>query len=406
MPEFQYTYVQASGRERSAVIEAASPADARRRLREQGVRALCVSDKSMTNVQSQGTHVMGRSVRVRATDMASAVRQLATLLGAGIDLVQALTALTEQLEGTPLARILADVRDRVNEGASLADALTGQDGVFEEVFVSMIRAGENSGSLEGVLNRLAEVYERQMRLTRKVKAACAYPAFMACVGVSVVIFIFSFVLPSITKLFLEMNMELPWLTRALIGISHVIQHYLLVMIVGVVAVIAGVTLTVRTPRGRLIWDRWRLRLPLVGGIVRHLAIARFTRTLGVLLSSGVPIIEALLLSERVTGNAVITKIVEDARDAVRHGRSLSDSLRQGKVFPPVAIHMIAAGERSGGMESGLLRIAETLDEEVEARLTALTSLLEPVMIILLGGIVGFIVLAILLPIFDINRAIA
>jgi len=233
----------------------------------------------------------------------------------------------------------------------------------------------------------------------------AYPLFMAIVGVSVIAFIFTFVIPSITKLFLEMNRQLPWPTVMLIKLSNFMQNYFWAFVIILIAIIVAPILWSKTTTGRKVWDQLKLKLPLFGNLNRKIAISRFSRTLAVLLASGLSIVETLELSKRVIGNTVISDAVDEAKDAISHGTGIAESFQRSGVFPPIVIHMIAAGEKSGGIEEGLTNVADAFDNDVEVTVKALTSLLEPAMIVLLGIVVGFIVLAILLPIFDINQAI-
>ncbi|MFC1604208.1 type II secretion system F family protein [Planctomycetota bacterium] len=337
--------------------------------------------------------------------MSTATWQLASLLHAGIPLVPALSALVEQLGSRPLAKVFTQIRDKVNEGTSFAKAMEEYPAVFSEIFVSMVGAGEATGTLENVLSRLAEMSEKSSNLTNKVKAAMAYPLFMAIAGVAVVGFIFVFVIPSITKLFLEMNRQLPWPTVMLIRISNFMQSYFWVLVIVSTGIVAALVFWLKTPTGRRHWDQFKLKCPLFGHLTLQITISRFSRTLAVLLASGLSIVEALDLGRRVIGNSVISEVVDEAKEAISRGERIADSFRKSGIFPPIVIHMIAAGEKSGGIEEGLTNVSDVFDNEVEATVKTLTSLLEPVMIILLGIIVGFIVLAILLPIFDINQAI-
>lgn len=405
MSLFEYTQLKPTGREVTGTIDAPSLADARRRLRATGMHLVRIIEKhTQTHSMHAGTE-SNRAGTVRTRDVQGATRQLSILLMAGIPLVEALSTLIEQLGNCALSRILAQVRDRVNEGTSLADALADYPRVFPQVFVSMARAGESTGTLEQVLSRLADMFEKRAKLTNKVRSALTYPLIMAVVGCSVIIFILSYVLPSITKLFTEMNMTLPWMTVFLVKVSALTGNYLWLLTLSVLGLGMGHRYWIQTAGGRRSWDRIKLRCPLVGPILVSVAIARFARTLGVLLSSGITIVDALQLSRSVAGNTLFTEVIQETQEAVSQGQSVSQALAKDKLFPPVALHMIAAGEQSGGMEEGLLRIADSLDNEIETKLGALTSLLEPLMIMVLGGIVGFIVLAILLPIFDINSAL-
>jgi general secretion pathway protein F len=406
MPLFKYIELNSTGQKKRGTIDAASIAEARRTLRAAKVHLLEITTVQKDIHRQLGTGSRTISFRrIKQKDVSVATRQLATLLHAGIPLVPALSALVEQLSTQPLEKVFAPIRDRVNEGIPLAKAMAEYPGVFSEVFVSMIRAGEATGTLENVLLRLAEIAERRTNLTNKVKAAMAYPAFMAIVGLSVIAFIFTYVIPSITKLFLEMNRQLPWPTVMLMRISNVIQNYFWFLIIMLIVIIIAPIFWSKTTKGRRVWDQIKLKLPLFGNLNQKIAISRFSRTLAVLLASGLSIVETLDLSRQVIGNTVISDVVDEAKNAISHGAGIAESFRRSGVFPPIVIHMISAGEKSGGIEEGLTNVADAFDNDVEVTVKALTSLLEPAMIVVLGIIVGFIVLAILMPIFDINRAI-
>jgi len=404
MALFEYTQVSSTGEESRGVVDAPSQGEARRRLRAAGAHVTGIGQKQ-TEVQGQKASERSRTGRVGVRELSAATRQLSVVLLAGMPLLGALSALVQQLGDSRLGRIFAQVRDSVNEGVALARALEEHPSVFPPVYVSMVEAAEAAGTLENVLSQLADLLERRAKLMNKVKTALAYPVFMMVVGSCVVIFILSFVLPSVTKLFLEMKMRLPWPTVALIKTSDIASHYVWVFAILLAGLIGGNIYWIRTGAGRKFWDRFKLRCPLFGEVVLKVSLSRFCRTLGVLLASGVTIVEALRLSERVAGNAVVAQAAADAREAVSHGGTIADSLNKSGVFPPLVVNMIAAGEQSGTVEEGLSRIADLLDGDVETRLGTLTSLLEPIMILVLGVIVGFVVLAMLLPIFDINQAI-
>jgi general secretion pathway protein F len=406
MPVFGYTELNETGRKERGTIDAPSVADARRRLRTAGVHVLEITSLQMDIQQqiTQASRVVGFR-KIRQRDLSTATWQLASLLHAGVPLVPALSGLVEQLSNQPLAKVFAQIRDKVNEGSSLAKVMEEYPSVFSEIYVSMVRAGEATGTLENVLSKLAEMSEKRSNLSNKVKAAMAYPLFMAIAGIAVVVFIFAFVIPSITKLFLEMNRQLPWPTVMLIGIGDFMQHYFWILAVVFGGCIIAIAIWLKTAAGRRVWDRLKLKCPLFGNLTLKMAISRFSRTLAVLLASGLSIVEALDLGKRVVGNTMISEIIDDAKDAISRGERIANSFRKSGIFPPIVIHMIAAGERSGSIEEGLANVANVFDNEVEATVKALVSLLEPVMVVLLGLVVGFIVLAILLPIFDINQAI-
>lgn len=348
--------------------------------------------------------------RIRTRDVCSVARQLATLLRAGMALVPALSALAEQLRGVgardnPLAEIMEKVADDVNSGSTLADALSKHPHVFSNLFVSMVAAGETSGTLEEVLLRLSEILEKRVHLAAKVKSAVAYPLIMTVVAVGVVVFLMSVVVPSITAIFIEMNRSLPWPTKLLIATSSFMEAYLKVIIPVLFLVLLGLRAACRTKEGRLFTDRWKLKLPLFGKLFLKSEIARLSRTLGILLISGIPILQALEIAKQVIQNRVIEAAMDSVKDLVGKGEAIAYGIRKTGLFPPIVYHIIATGQISGNVEEGLINIADMYDGEVELTTKTLTSLLEPVILLFMGAVVGFIVLAILLPIFDINQVL-
>ncbi len=403
MPVFEYTALDRSGRRERGTVDADSAAEARRKLRAARVHVLEIAEAGEARAASAGGRIEWR--RIRTADLASATRQWAMLLHSGMALVPALGALVEQLGDHPLGRVLGRVRDRVNEGMALARALEEHPRVFPEVYVNMVGAGEAGGELESVLSRLADMLERRARLGNKVRAAMAYPAFMSLVAAGVVVFLLTFVVPSIAKLFVEMKRTLPWPTVALIAVSDFLRDYLWAVGAAALTIWGLFRLWAATESGRLLRDRWALKVPLFGPLFLKIAVSRFARTLGTLLASGVTILDALDIVKRVTGNACLARTIEDVKQSVRHGDSIANPLRRSGVFPPIVCHLVASGERGGNVEEGLLKVADIYDNEVESSVVALTSLLEPILILVMGLVVGFIVLAILLPVFEINQAI-
>ena len=348
--------------------------------------------------------------RIRTKDVCSIVRQLATLLRAGMPLVPALSALAEQLRGVrgrenPLADTMEQVADDVNSGTTLAGALGKHPNVFSNLFVSMVAAVETSGTLEEVLLRLAEILEKRLHLAARVKSAIAYPLMMTVVAVAVVIFLMSVVVPSITAIFIEMNRSLPWPTRLLISISSFMETYIVVIIPLFCLVLLAIPAVCRTKEGKLCADRWKLKLPLFGKLFLKAEIARLARTLGILLISGIPILQALEIAKQVIQNRVIANAMDSVKDLVGKGEAIASAIRKTGLFPPIVYHIIATGQISGNVEDGLINIADMYDNEVELTTKTLTSLLEPVILLFMGAIVGFIVLAVLLPIFDINQVL-
>ncbi len=306
------------------------------------------------------------------------------------------------MEHPRLKKILGMVKQRVNEGASLADALADHPRVFSNLYVNMIRAGESSGALDVVLGRLADFTESAAALRNKLIGAMLYPAIMLLVGISIVSILFAVVIPKVTKIFEDMNVALPWTTRILIATSSFARDYWYVIVVAVPLGIWLFARYVKTPKGRAWFDRAQLRAPIFGELIRMLALARFSKTLATLLSSGVPLLTALDIVKNIVHNSVLSQVIEGARDAIREGESIAAPLKRSGEFPPLVHHMIAIGEKSGQLEEMLQNVARSYDAQVEMRVSALTSLLEPVMIVGMGVGVAFIVFSILMPIMQLN----
>jgi len=335
-----------------------------------------------------GKHEVDIPRRVNTKDLCRIVRQLSALLRAGMPLVPALSALAEQLQATQSTRHLGRY-----------------PGFSSPLFVGMVSAGESSGTLEEVLSRLADILEKRAQLQAKVKSALAYPAMMTVVAAGVVLFLLSFVVPSITELFIEMQRELPWPTKALIAVSGFTQANVVLLLAVLFVAVGGVYVFSQTREGKSWADRIKLRLPLFGSLLFRLEVARLTRTLGVLLKSGIPVIAAIEITQRVVQNHMVAAALETVRDLVRKGETIANAVKSTNMFPPVVFHLIATGQMTGNVEQGLTDIAEMYDAEVETTVKSLMSLLEPIILLLMGAVVGFIVLAILLPIFEINQAL-
>jgi general secretion pathway protein F len=290
----------------------------------------------------------------------------------------------------------------VNEGSSLADALAAHPKVFGDLFVNMIRAGEHSGALEIVLVRLADFTESQARLRSKILGTMAYPAAMMVIGTIVLGILFTVVIPKVTKLFADTKATLPWMTRFLIGFTGFVTDYWWALLAVIAGSIYGFLRWKRTPEGKARWHRFVLTVPVFGRLVRIIAIGRFARTLSTLLQSGVPIIVAMDIVKNVVGNVRLAEVIEQARDAIREGESIAAPLKRSGEFPPLVFHMVAIGERSGALEEMLSNVAGAYEGQVDTTVSALTSLLEPIMIVCMGGVVAFIVFSVLLPILQIN----
>ncbi|MFC1761579.1 type II secretion system F family protein [Planctomycetota bacterium] len=338
-------------------------------------------------------------------------RQLATLLEAGMPLVPALSALIEQLRSIPSARqeqlalVMQHVHDQINAGLSLSKALSTYPRLFSNLYVSMVAAGETGGTLEAILVRLAESLEKRMALTGRVKAALTYPMVMALVAVGVVFFLLGHVVPSLTRIFTEMQRALPAPTRALIALSDFTSRYFLALAVVAICVVAGFVFFIRRPDGRRLWDRTVLRIPGIKHLLLRVEVSRMARTLGTLLNGGVPILRAMEVTGEVIQNRSMRTAWGDIRARLHKGQSLAEAMRNVGLFPPMICHVVATGQQSGTLENGLLHIADMCDNEIEGTLKTLTTLLEPLILLVMGAIVGFVVMAILLPIFDINQAL-
>lgn len=414
MPVYAYKGVNQAGRPTRGTVTAEGPRAARTKMRATGVFLTELSesegDVATAAVTSTASASRGLNfefnlpVRIPALEKAMATRQLATLVNAGVPLVEALAALVEQTEHRALKAVFARVRERVNEGSTLADALVST-GRFDNLFVSMVRAGEASGALDAVLVRIADYSEDSVRLNNRVISILTYPLFMLAFAGVVIGVMATLVLPQITELLIAQKLELPWYTKAVIGFSDFIRGFWWLLIVLGVAAGFGYRAFARTKRGRGVLDRLWLRVPVVGRLIRLLAIARFTRTLGSLLASSVNIVQALNIARHVSNNTVFEAASDMARDAILEGAALAKPLRASGQFPPLVTTMVEVGERSGTLESMLIKVADTYEEQVETSVTRLTSLLEPVLILVMVVIVGVIIMSVLMPMMQLTQNI-
>ncbi len=408
MPVFAYKGVEAGGRSTRGFVDAENARAARAKLRGDGITPTELTEGGPKAVQATAASSLSFTLpslrRIGGIDLAIATRQLATLVGAGIPLVDALAALSQQIENARLKTVFGEVRDKVNEGASLADALD-QAGPFSSLYISMVRAGETGGALEQVLERLADYLEGQQRLRNRVTSIIAYPLAMLGFATVVVVALVTVVLPQITELLESLDQPLPFYTRAIITLSDVMRAWWWAFLALGVLGALGLRFAIGTERGRATWDATKLRLPVLGRVARQIATSRFTRTLGTLLSGAIPITRALDISKHVTNNVVIGRAIDTARDAVTEGASLAAPLRASGHFPPMVTQMIEVGEQSGELEAMLVKIAETYDDQVETSVQRFTALLEPALILLMVGIVLVIILATLVPLLQITTTL-
>ncbi len=407
MPVYEYQALDRAGKNKNGIIDADSPVAARQKLRGSGIFPIALKETSSALKEKAPGHpsISTFFKRVKPGEISAATRQLAILLGAGITLVSSLDALVSQVPNPLLKKILAQTKESVNEGNSMAFSLAQHPKVFSEIYVNMVRAGEESGSLDLVLHRLAELTEHQQALRGRLKAALAYPVFMLLIGALVLFFLITFIVPNITKIFDEMHQILPLPTLILIGVSNFLKSFWWLVAGGLGCAVLLIRRFIKAPKGRHLWDRFKLSAPLIGSVNTKTAMARFSRTLGSLLQNGVPLLSALGIVRNIVSNTLIAEVIDTAIDDIQSGKALTASLSKSRWFPPIAIQMISAGEQSGDIESMLNKIAEVYEGEVESQTLAMTSMLEPVMILFMGLTVGFIVISILLPIFEMNQMI-
>lgn len=408
MPVYEYIALDVGGHRRKGIIDAGSVVAARQKLRETDIFPVELSEAS--EQKREEAAVRGGTVRlfrrVGLKELALMTRQLATLIGAGLPLVPSLSAIVNQIRNPLLKTTLAQIREEVNEGNSLTQSMSHFPKVFPPFYINMVRAGEASGTINLVLERLADFQESQQAMKTKIRSALAYPLFMFFIGSGVLFFLVTFVVPNITNIFREMHQTLPGITVFLIVVSGFMKSLWWILLLILLAGIVGVRYAIRkTEQGRYFWDRLKLNAPLFGGLNRKIAVARFSRTLGTLLQSSVPLLSALEIARNVVDNRVIADQIRRVGKEVEEGQSLSAPLSRDGFFPPIAVEMISVGEQSGNMETMLFRVADAYEKEVEANILLVTSLLEPVMILVMGAVVGFIVVSILLPIFEMNQLI-
>jgi len=402
MPSYSYRGVSLKGRSATGTIEADSPRAARARLREQGVLA---SEIHATAVATGAASQLGRGRRVRVRDLGRALRQLATLLAAGVPLVDAVGSVGGRQLPPPLAAALAAVRADLTAGESFEQALKKHPSVFPPVYVGMVRAGEASGALDRVLVQIAEHAESSARLQAQFRAAMTYPVIMMLVGTGIVIFLLSYVVPQVTRVFLEAGQSLPLPTRILMAAGRFTSDYGLILFVLAGCGFFAVRYYARTVQGARRVERLLYAAPWLGPVLRNVAMARFGHTMGTTLSGGMTLVDALEVSRGVTGSALVSDALADAADAVSRGEPLASTLARDQLFNPMVVDMIAVGERSGSIDTMMVKAAQALDEEVRNNVETMAGVLEPMMILLMAGVVLLVVLAVLLPVFEMNQLI-
>ena len=407
MPVYEYTALDTKGKTVSGIINAESSGTARQKLRAS--RNFPVSIKEVRDTAAikapSSVSIIRYFARVKPYEVSMLTRQLATLVGAGFPLVSALDTLIPQTRSQVFKKILAKIKDSIVEGNSFAQSLSLYPGTFSSLYVNMVMAGETSGALEIVLERLADITEKQQALKHRIRSALAYPILMSLIGALVLFLLLTFIVPSITSIFTDMNQTLPAPTLFLISISNFFKIYWWIIFIVIGLMLLTLHMTKKTVKGHYFFDKIKLLLPGIGILTKKLAVARFTRTLGSLLENGISMLPALGIVKNIVENVLIADIIEKASQEVGKGQGLGSALAESKIFPDLSVQMIKVGEQSGELEAMLNKIANVFENEVETSVMSMTSLLEPVMILIMGIIVGFIVLSICLPIFEMNQLV-
>ena len=400
MAIFNYSGIDRTGKEIKNTISSENLNQAKSKIRSMGVMLINIKEQKSNGPKQRGFSSFGNSVSIQ--DLSLMTRQLATLIRAKIQVVEAFSALVDQTENPKLKVVLSEIKQKVNEGSSLANALSDYPKIFNNVYTNMVEAGESSGTLEVVLLRLADFTEGQLKLKNKIKGSMTYPIIMMIVGTVMMGVIFVFVIPKITKIFVSMKKELPIQTQICIWISDFLKGYWWLVIGVVFFGFLFLKKYIATNKGKSRWDKLLLKLPIVSELVTMINVSRFCSTLATLLNSGVPILTAMKIVKNLIANVHMQKAVEDARINVSEGASIASPLQKSGLFPPMVVHMVNLGEKSGELEPMLRIVAENYEDQVEAKLSGLTSILEPIMMVVMGMAVAFIVFSVVVPMMELN----
>lgn len=407
MAAFEYTALDLSGKQKKGILEGDTPRQIRQILREKQLIPVEVEGVNKSTKQKQGERKNKQSSsKISAADLALITRQIATLVRAAIPVEESIKAVAEQSEKTKQQTMLLGIRARVVEGHSLADALTEYPKVFSDLYCSMVAAGEKSGHLDLVLERLAEYTEARQAISQKISGALVYPIILSIVSIAIVSFLLGYVVPQITESFVQSGQELPWLTQALLTMSEFIQSWGIVSAVIIILLISGFKFLLTKPALRLAWDKWKINAWIIGKVIRGLNAARFARTLAILNASSVPLLEGLKIAGDVMTNVELKNAVREAALRVSEGAGLKVSLQQCGYFPPMMLHMIASGENSGELEQMLDRAADNQETQFDNLVSIMMDMIGPIMILIMGAFVFMIVLAIMLPVFELSNTLA
>ena len=401
MPIYHYKGLNNSGKEIKSSVNAETDSQAKQKVRASGIMLTEIKEQKSDSLKRQSTISFSKGINI--ADLSLMTRQLATLIKARVQIVEALSALMDQTSNSQMKLILSEVKQKVNEGSSLAKALSDYPSIFNNIYVNMVDAGETSGNLSVVLMRLAEFTESQLKLKNKVKGAMTYPIIMLVFGTLMMGVIFIFVIPKITRIFISMKKELPIQTKISIWISDFLTNYWLPLIVGGFILYYLFKKYIKTINGEKRWHSFLLSSPVIGELIMMINVSRFCSTLATLLNSGVPIITSMKIVRNLVSNVHMQKAVDDARINITEGASLAAPLIKSELFPPMMTHMISLGEKSGELEPMLQIVADNYGDEVEAKLSGLTNILEPIMIVFMGIAVAFIVFSVVAPMMDLTQ---
>jgi len=405
MAKFQWEARSRTGSAQKGVMEASNQAMVEAQLKKYGFSGITIKDEGKGMKKELKLPGFGRK-KVQTKEIVIFTRQFATMIDSGLPLVQCLEILSSQQENRTFKDVLMKVKESVESGSTFADALSKHPAVFDKLYVNLVAAGEVGGILDTILNRLAAYTEKSMKLKKQIKGAMVYPATVMSIAVIVVGVILVFVIPTFAAMFAEYGGELPAPTKIVIGLSNFIVKYFILIIIAIFGIIFAFKKYYASASGRKTIDRFALKAPIFGQLIRKVSVAKFTRTLGTLISSGVPILDGLEIVARTAGNIVVEEAIMKVRQAISEGKTIAEPLQQSGVFPPMVVQMIAVGEATGAMDAMLSKIADFYDDEVDDAVGALTAMMEPLLMVFLGVVVGGMVIAMYLPIFKIAGTVA
>ncbi len=405
MALFGYKVRSPQGNVLTGIMEAREQRMVVDRLRHQRFIVLEIGEIKKSALKDLLDSINFLKKRVKQKDLVLFSRQLSTLIGAGVPIVQGLTILVEQIENPAFKKVITSVREDIESGTSITEALSRHPTVFSELYVNMVKSGELGGILDVILERLSGYLESAAALRGKIRSAMIYPAVIALVAGGVTTFLLIVVVPTFVKIFEEVGAELPLPTQILLAVSNFLKHYIIFVIIGLIAFVVGLRQYYKTEAGSMYIDRLLLRLPLFGALLRKVAVAKFTRTFGTLVKSGVPILQALETVAKTSGNRVIEKAVLAAKEAIREGERISEPLKASGAFPPMVTQMISVGEETGNLDAMLSKIAEFYEQEVDVAISGLTSLIEPVVVVFMGIIIGAIAISMYMPMFQLGALV-